>query len=186
MSDELLVRHCSPTLAGMKTGSMFTSPYRTLDEVLAWVRTWNRLLSPKVLRLLPLRCSNERVLLYLYRPDRLRRDLARGDAESILRERGYRADTPSSCLGELMRRLRSGGAFPHEIGLFLGYPPEDVRGFIENRAAGCKRVGTWKVYGDEEAAARLFERYGKCARVYGEQYARGKSVESLAVGSARI
>lgn len=46
--------------------------------------------------------------------------------------------------------------FPHEIGLFLGYPLEDVQGFIENRAEGYKCVGCWKVYGDEEYAKQEF------------------------------
>ena len=34
----------------------------------------------------------------------------------------------------LIKRLNEDAEFPHEIGLFPGYPPEDVRGFIENRA----------------------------------------------------
>jgi len=181
MSDALLVRHCSPTLAGMKTGSMFTSPYRTVAEVLAYVREQNRLLVPKGLRLLPLRRSGKKVLLYLYRPDRLSADLARKEAESILRERGYGSVNPASCLGELMRRLRREEAFPHEIGLFLGYPPEDVRGFIEHRSVGCKRVGAWKVYGDPEAAERIFARYRRCTLAYEAQLSRGATVDRLAV-----
>ena len=33
---------------------------------------------------------------------------------------------------DLQKRLNSNG-FPHEIGLFLGYPMTDVLGFIEGR-----------------------------------------------------
>ena len=46
---------------------------------------------------------------------------------------------------ELVRRLNGEEAFPHEIGLFLGYPPEDVDAFIKNGAAGEKCIGMWKV-----------------------------------------
>ena len=53
-----------------------------------------------------------------------------------------------------MQRLGQAAEFPHEIGLFLGYPPEDVQGFLENRL--CKCVGCWKVYGDEQAAQNGF------------------------------
>ena len=41
------------------------------------------------------------------------------------------------------------GEFPHEVGLFLSYPPEDVKGFIAHRANDFKCAGLWKVYGNE-------------------------------------
>ena len=80
-----------------------------------------------------------------------------------------------------MSRLMSGADFPHEIGLFWGYPPEDVLGFIKNQARGYKYVGCWKVYGDEEKAKKTFERYKKCTNTYCRCYMQGKSIERLTV-----
>ena len=77
MSDETLVRFGSPTLAGLKTGSLFTCEYNDLQELSGQLRDMNRKLVPKGLRLLPLRRSEKRVLLYLYRPDRLEKDLSK-------------------------------------------------------------------------------------------------------------
>ena len=34
MTDEMVVLHCSPTLAGMKTGSMFSCPYGSRDALM--------------------------------------------------------------------------------------------------------------------------------------------------------
>ena len=51
-------------------------------------------------------------------------------------------------------RLRRESDFPHEVGLFLGYPPRDVEGFIREKARRAKCTGAWKVYGDEEAARK--------------------------------
>ena len=81
----------------------------------------------------------------------------------------------------LIRRLCEYEEFPHEIGLFLGYPPEDVYGFIENKADGFKCVGCWKVYGDARAAQKTFARYKKCSDIYAVQYANGRSIERLTV-----
>ena len=53
MSEELLVRHCSPALAGMKTGSLFTCSYKGEDEMRDALRRFNRMLGKKGLRLLP-------------------------------------------------------------------------------------------------------------------------------------
>lgn len=71
MSDEMIIRHCSPTLAGLKTGNMFSCPYTDLKEFYSEVRSLNRKLVPKGVRAVPLRASDGRALLYLYRPKKL-------------------------------------------------------------------------------------------------------------------
>lgn len=88
MSEQMLVQHCSPTLAGMKTGNMFTCTYTTPSEVKEYVRSLNRRLHHKGLRVLPLWYSGQRVLIYVYRPSRLSRDLQNQLANLLLTELG--------------------------------------------------------------------------------------------------
>ena len=73
------------------------------------------------------------------------------------------------------------GEFPHEVGLFLSYPPEDVKGFIDHRANDFKCTGLWKVYGDEEKARSLFAKYKKCTEIYCALWQSGSKLEQLAV-----
>ena len=80
-----------------------------------------------------------------------------------------------------MERLGESSEFPHEIGLFLGYPCEDVKGFIENKASSAKCVGCWKVYGDADKAQKQFELFKKCAKVYQQQFELGKPLTRLTV-----
>ena len=72
MSEELVIRHCSPTLAGLKTGSLFNCPYGTERELTDGVRQLNRRLGPSGLRVVPVRRQAGRALIYVYRPARLR------------------------------------------------------------------------------------------------------------------
>ena len=181
MSEELLVKHCSPTLAGMKTGNLFACSFPNEEEMKECVRCWNRMLTKKGLRVLPLRFQNGRALIYVYRPAKLTADLQHNIAEQLLLERGYSIETSERCIVHLIRRLCEYDEFPHEIGLFLGYPPEDVHGFIENRADGFKCVGCWKVYGDADAAQKTFAKFKKCTDVYRDQFAKGRSIERLTV-----
>jgi hypothetical protein len=181
MCEENIIEHCAPTLAGIKTGSMFTCPYADRKVLLQSIRQWNKRFRAKGLKLIPLRFSDKKALIYLYRPKRLMEDLADTAAEALLKRQGYDTDNCQHCVVQLIRRLRSQPDFPHEIGLFLGYPPEDVCGFIENRACGCKCVGCWKVYGDETAARKKFDQYKKCTRIYREQWQKGRPIERLAV-----
>lgn len=181
MSDEMIVRHCSPTLAGMKTASMFACQYADVNEMRESIRHKNRLFRNKGLRVLPLKYKDNRALIYFYRPSHLMRDLQQDTACRLLSERGYKTENPEQCIYQLIKRLEKNEEFPHEIGLFLGYPPEDVCGFIENKAKECKCVGCWKVYTDEESAKKTFAKYKKCTDVYCTQLAKGKSVERLTV-----
>lgn len=135
----------------------------------------------KGIRVLPLRYRDGYALIYAYRPSKLSQDLQQAGACSLLRERGYASEAPERCIVQLMRRLAGDGEFPHEIGIFLGYPPEDVCGFIENRAGGYKYVGEWKVYGDADKAKEIFAKYRECTEVYCAQFAQGKSIERLTV-----
>ncbi len=178
MSEELIVRHGSPTLAGLKTGSLFSCACPSQAELYRTLRRWNRVLAPKGVRALGLRLAQGRALIYVYRPARLARDLQRQEVRDLLAARGYPADE-AGCVRRLRQRLGQSGDFPHEIGLFLSYPPEDVRGFIDNRACGFKCVGCWKVYGDAAAAQALFCKYRHCTQVYCHRYAQGSPIARL-------
>ena len=181
MSEENLVRQCAPTLAGIKTGTIFPVPFEDLDSLTMEIRELNRILVPKGLRLLPLRYQDQKALLYLYRPSELRKDLKDQLAEALLADAGYPDKGSEQCVAYLARRFRSGGEFPHEVGLFLSYPPQDVLGFIENRAVNYKYAGLWKVYGDVEQAQRLFAKYRKCTDIYCELWRAGSGIGQLAV-----
>ena len=182
MPEEIMIQQCAPTLAGIKTGSLFSCPYETEQSLLEDVRRMNGLLVPKGLCLLPLRYENSRVLLYLYRPRALQKDLSDAQAARILQDAGYHlCGSGSHCLTHLVRRLRENPEFPHEIGLFLSYPPEDVQGFIDNKARDFKCAGLWKVYGDEARAQALFAQYWECTRQYCALYQAGSPLSQLAV-----
>ena len=159
MSIDYVIQHAAPTLAGIKTGNLFPCTFASTQDMVRDLREINRVLVPRGLRLLPLRRKDDRALLYLFRPADLSRDLA----------------------GQEARRLREGEEFPHEIGLFLGYPPEDVAGFMTHRGKNCKCVGCWKVYGDEYAARRRFAAYQSCTANYCRRRAGGASLEGLTV-----
>ena len=72
-------------------------------------------------------------------------------------------------------------SFRTRWGLFLSYPPEAVKGFIDHRANGFKYAGLWKVYGDEEKARSLFAKYKKCTEIYCALWQSGSKLEQLAV-----
>ena len=84
MPEQLLIDQCSPTLAGLKTGNMFPVSIEPGQDICDELRRLNRLLGKKGIRVVILRRTDKKALLYLYRPDFLERDLDCPEMYSVL------------------------------------------------------------------------------------------------------
>ncbi|SNU05192.1 Protein of unknown function [Lachnospiraceae bacterium] len=184
MFDEMIVEFCSPTLAGIKTGNLFSYEYCDYNQFVKDVRRVNIILLKKGIELIPIRCLNHRALIYIFRPSFLEKDFCDKDTSQLLKELGY--DTLNAaacvrCLSNKINTINSSKEFPHEIGLFLGYPVEDVKGFIKYKGECSKCIGCWKVYGDVMKAEDTFDRYKKCTNDYMARFKQGTTLDQLAV-----
>lgn len=179
MLEEHCIRYCSPTLASLKTGSIFSCPYTSKENLLPIIRTLNKKVQHKGLRVIPLRYGKKQAIIYVYRPNQLEEDLKQPIAHTLLQKCGYCCKKSNCCIQQLVLRLKDYKDFPHEIGLFLGYPPEDVKGFIDNKKETY--CGFWKVYTNPEKAKRLFGQYKKCSEIYMKLWNNGASLEQLTV-----
>ena len=183
MSDLFIAENCSPTLAGIKTGSLFSVAYRDRSLINKEIRDLNHILTEKGLRAVPVRYTSDHVLVYLYCPSSLSRDFNKAEIWKILKEKGYTCANADRSVVELAHKLQENAEFPHEIGVFLGYPAADVRGFMKNTRLGVKLVGYWKVYDNKNEAKRIFSRYRKCTREYCRLVQCGKRLDDLIVPS---
>lgn len=182
-----LIRHCSPTLASLKTGSLFSIKFSNRNELNAALREWNTRLSDKGVAMIALRETLNRALIYVFRIKKLQSELGCPRVEKFLRKNGYNGASVGTALSTLKEHLSGSDSnkkyFPHEIGVFLGYPLDDVIGFIENNGQNCKCAGCWKVYRNECEAAKTFARFKKCETVYRRLWEQGKSVRQLTVAA---
>ncbi len=161
-----LAQHGAPAMAGIKPANIITFPAQTEEEGFS-VRELTELYGQRfrngdlAFRVL-CECSRS-CLIMVYRPTLLRKQLRRPEIREMLEKEGYRGDDSLEEILELLsRRIRESrqqGGFPHEIGLFLGYPAEDVRGFIENRGQNYLYSCYWKVYSDVERAKAWCRRW---------------------------
>ena len=67
--------------------------------------------------------------------------------------------------------------------IFLGYPLEDVRGFIRHKGRNCRCAGYWKVYGDAGVAQKMFDKFRKCTDLYLRLWEKGMNVGQLTVAA---
>lgn len=162
--EQKLALHTAPVLLGIKCANLI-SLKKTEFDLSEHMRRFNDKAVAKGLRLKILCTCKERALILLYNESQLKMKLADAESKAILKKYGYGEEiTIDSALDKLSERIVNEEEFPHEIGVFLGYPAEDIVGFIENNGDNYKLCGYWKVYGNAEKARRTFENYDKCRK----------------------
>lgn len=183
MSNEILLQHCAPTLAGLKIGNLFFHAWEDEQTFFHYIEQSNKLLNGKGIYFQVFYNNQEKPLLYVYRKKFLQMELEKPEIQEFLRTKGYEgAFDINSCLEILGKHLKE-KEFPHEIGIFLGYPIADIKAFILNKGRNYKCVGCWKVYTNEGQALQLFQKFKKCTNVYCRKYAQGFDLCRLTVAS---
>ncbi len=178
--DRLLARHCAPTLLGIKAASLVALPDAQGVEPAPLIQALNEQLGRKGMVFRSLGHCPRTALMLAYRPELLEARLACPEAHRILAAYHYPVnDGLEAMLEHLSTRLTEEGEFPHEIGLFLDYPPADVRGFIRHHGADCKLCGYWKVYSDVDAARARFAFFDVCRNCLCGLVEQGNTISQL-------
>lgn len=183
MIEKYLIEYCSPTLARLKTANLFSISYTDREELSSQISICNQQLNEKGIYVTILRMGGEKALIYVYRKSRLEKELQGRETSEFLASYGYEEFTAAYAIARLRERFSKREDFPHEIGVFLGYPLGDVKGFIQHQGRHYKCAGCWKVYQDEGEARKLFGKFRKCRAVYQELFQKGRSVWQLTVAA---
>lgn len=180
MSDDQIVMHCAATLRDRKAGSLFAAEYHDRQSLYKEIAELNARLSSGNIRTMVLGFTKKRALVYLYRPNRLAAALSDATAQKILQKSGYDTSHTGACLTRLIRRMKDTQNFPHEIGLFLGYPSCEVEAFIQNDRP-CVFAGAWKVYCDAEYARKCFRTFRDCTLTCRQKLSHGIPLEEMMI-----
>ncbi len=153
-----LAINCAPLLKGSKAANIMTV---TLQEFYII----KDMLKNTCISCYLLRGKMDMFNLYLYRREQIEHYLAKDCIKDFLSLYGYNTDSFEKMLVRLAVRCKAFSdnvhEFPHEIGVFLEYPIEDVKGFIENKGENFSYIGYWKVYHNQSFAKRLFRQFDR-------------------------
>jgi hypothetical protein len=180
-----LIEYCAPTLAGLKSANLFNYEFSSIDILLEELQEANQKLNRKGVYVEILRTNLKRckALLYVYRKNKLQEEMQKPGVAAFLESCGCAECSEEYCIQYLRHKLQQREEFPHEIGVFLGYPLEDVLGFIKFKGHNCKCSGIWKVYGNEDETQKLFAKFKKCTSVYVRQFTNGRTISQLTVAA---
>ena len=165
-----LALQCAPLITGLKLSNLLTISPDGFSQV-------EKIVEGSILSMYPLMETEAKIVILLYRRDRLEKYLKMPQVQKLLQEAGYDSSRLEDILPVFCERYETYAenrkSFPHEMGLLLGYPPEDVEGFIRHQGRNSLCTGYWKVYADKEGKQRLFEKY---------EYARENLIQLLHYG----
>ncbi len=180
--EKMLLHFAAPALCGIKSANLLSAQSSMVDY--NCLASLNRILSVSGRRIRTIRRSSGRLLIFIYDEGKLSVLLEGREEISYLASKGYPVGQGlHAMLGELFRRLASEADFPHEVGLFLGYPLEDVVSFEYDKGRTSSYCGMWQVYGNVELAVKQMERYRTCSERCCVAYDRGLDIVDI-VGRA--
>ncbi len=154
--EEWIFLNAAGVLLADKTGELLTLPHSEFDLGSKDVRdlidrfaeTWN--FDSQIMNE-----SNGSTKFVVYRRDRLQKVLDDAPYCVMCGKLNYshplRAE---SFMAELRERWDFHGRLPHEIGVALGYPLDDVFGYMGLLPLPCKGVCGWRVFGCMEESQR--------------------------------
>jgi hypothetical protein len=156
--DMQMAIQCAPLITGLKISNLLNIPredFASMQEILKHSQfSWYRLLE-----------NEEKTMVLLFHRGSLEGYLEKRQVREMLQQAGYVNLSLGCVLQEFSTRYRGymerKDDFPHEMGLLLGYPTEDVEGFIQHQGEDCLCVGYWKVYANKERKLKLFDRFEK-------------------------
>lgn len=173
---QLLIKHCAPTLMRVKIGSMFTYKCSSYEYLYSQIFYWNTVLNRKGIYLTLLKYNGSRAVIYLYIKNKLERLLSDKKIYSFLEDYGYSFNDLEGSIKLLSSRFESNENLPHEVGVFLGYPLNDVKSFIEHSGKNSLYTGYWKVYHNPDQSIKMFNMFDKCSVIFRNKFIKYKKL----------
>lgn len=151
-----LLLQCAPMIAGLKASNLLIIASENEADA-------RRILNGTKISCARLARMDKKTTMLIYHEQWVKEYLASREVSELLRVLGYEGKGFYEVLHSVRKKYRSymkkEGEFPHELGLLLGYPAEDVKGYMDNKGRNYLCTGYWQVYADPAAKLNLFQKF---------------------------
>lgn len=157
-----LIENLAPLVMGIKPSVLMNVSYN--DEV-NWSKFKILFTRPKALEIREIRKLNGQLQVMFYQKDLLDSVLSQRAIQQFLRSLSYPTHYSLDNYLQVLKDRIVSGKFPHEIGVFLGYPLKDVLGFMGLQPLPYTKTQGWRIYGEERPSNEVYENYRKARRM---------------------
>lgn len=158
--DKYMLFLLAPVVGGLKPSSTITLK-KDSKEYFVWNNYKETFLNKIELKHVLLREDDKAIILLIYSEKNLEKFINNKETKEFLLKLEYNLqDNLGSILDKLIQRYNRFHC-PHELGVFLGIPLEDVIDFMECTTKKCLLCGYWKVFNNSENALEIFNNYNR-------------------------
>lgn len=175
--DQIIVHSSSPTFCNIKPSNMFFVKNAEFDT--KKFEAWKESFLKYGLMAFATQISDTSTAILVLNVCWVRKILDDIFVKAYLFEKGYRTGSAFDFVVELFSRMIENEGFPHEVGVILGYPLEDVIEFEKQEGHNCKYCGFWKSYFDVENAKKCKCKFTECSRLCKKWYDEGFSINQI-------
>jgi len=144
-----------------------------------WSRCKSTILAYDEIKMIELKQKIGRKQVLFYHESALDQQLSKPEVLEFLKNHGYPQNyNLKSYLQFLVKRLKSDD-FPHEIGIFFGYPLKDVLGFMGYSNLEMTYSKEWKIYGDKASSLLQLKKFEMAREYFNQRLDRIEEVERL-------
>lgn len=179
--ETFLVYNLSLVIAGIKPAITVTIKKNNQKLYNSWNDFGSCFLDNIDLKFIELRESNDSIIAMIYDEYMLEKELSQKSHMEFLFNLGYPSNASISDYLNILKNRYEKYHCPHELGLFLGIPFEDVKDFMECTTKKCLFCGYWKVYNNGNKAKEIFNKYDKVKEYTMKNMLRGNSSRDLAL-----
>lgn len=159
--EKLLVFNTSLVISGEKPSSTISIDKMSNKYYSGWIQYGKIFINKLELKILELRENTKSIIILVYNEKHLKKYLCEKGNKDFLINIGYKKNATINEWLETLKKRYNLYHCPHELGIFLGFPLNDVIDFIECKDKECLLCGYWKVYNNVNKAKALFEKYDK-------------------------
>jgi len=179
--ENFLVYNSSLVIAGVKPAVTVAMKKNNKKAYSGWNNFGKSFIKNINLKFIELRESDDSIIIMIYDEDILKKELKQKSHIEFLKNIGYSYKAEINQHINTLKSRYEEYHCPHELGLFLGIPFEDVKDFMECTTKKCLLCGYWKVYNDSSKAKTIFNEYDKVKEYTIKNMLEGNSSRDLAL-----
>lgn len=159
--EKFLVYNASLVISGVKPSATVTLKKVNNNLYDKWIKYGIEFLKSIGIEYIELRESKEALIILVYNKSELENYIFDESNRKFLINLGYIEENDIYSYVNNLKVRYEKFKCPHELGIFLGFPLDDVKDFMECTNKKCLGCGYWMVYNNYDKAREIFNKYDK-------------------------
>lgn len=174
--ENYLLYNVATVIAGIKPSVTITLKINEENIYEKWCKYGTRFIREIGLDYIELRRNSKAKIILVYNEVKLREIIFSKYEKEFLINLGYCQEEDIQMYLKKLQERYLLYKCPHELGIFLGIPLDDVKDFMNCSGKKCLLCGYWKVYNDFDFAVKTFKKFDEVKKSTINNIIKGKDI----------